>query len=121
MLDAFETTCGVSAVLRIYTGAPPATTATAVSGTQLVTMTLPSDWMSAASAGVKALLGSWQNTAAALGTAGYYRIWDSAVTTCHEQGTISQSVALTTSALPGRETYDATGMPASRKRSSSAT
>lgn len=99
MLDQFESTTGTAAVLRIYTGAPPANTAAAATGTQLVTMTLPSDWMSAASAGVKALLGTWQNTAGAAGTAGYYRIWDNAVATCHEQGTIAQSLAINTSAL----------------------
>jgi hypothetical protein len=99
MLDAFESTTGTAAVLRIYTGAPPANCAAAATGTQLVSMTLPSDWMSNASAGVKALLGTWQATAGAAGTAGYYRIWDSAVTTCHEQGTIAQTLSLTTSAL----------------------
>jgi len=89
-LDAFESTIGVSAVLRIISGSAPATCATAQTGTVLATLTLPSDWMSAASAGVKALLGSWQDSAAdATGTAGYFRILDSTATTCHAQGTIT--------------------------------
>jgi len=89
-LDAFESTTGVSAILRIRSGAPPATCATADSGTVLATLNLPSDWMSAASAGSKALLGTWQDTSAdATGTAAHFRIYDSTGVTCHAQGTIT--------------------------------
>jgi hypothetical protein len=89
-LDAFETAVGTSAILRIRTGVPPATCATADSGTVLATMTLPTDWMAAASSGSKALSGTWQDTSAdATGTAGHFRIYDSAGTTCHAQGTIT--------------------------------
>lgn len=88
--DAVETAIGVSAMLRIRTGAAPATCATADSGTVLATMTLPSDWMAAASAGAKALLGTWSDTSAdAAGTAGHFRIYDSAGTTAHIQGTVT--------------------------------
>jgi hypothetical protein len=86
-LDQVESTTGTSAVLRIYTGSAPADCATAASGTQLVTMTLPSDWMAAAATGSKAKSGTWSAAAGGTGTAGYFRIWDSAVTTCHIQGT----------------------------------
>jgi hypothetical protein len=89
-LDAIETAIGVSAILRIRTGAQPASCATADAGTVLATVTLPSDWMSAAAAGSKALLGSWVDSSAdATGTAGHYRIYDSAGTTCHVQGTVT--------------------------------
>ena len=89
-LDAFESTTGASAVLRILSGTVPATCATAQSGTLLASLSLPSDWMSAASAGSKALLGTWNDTSAdATGTAGYFRILDSTGTTCHAQGTIT--------------------------------
>jgi len=89
-LDAFESTTGASAILRILSGTVPATCATAQSGTLLASLSLPSDWMSAASAGSKALLGTWQDTSAdATGTAGYFRILDSTGTTCHAQGTIT--------------------------------
>ncbi len=43
-LDAIETQIGVSAVLKIRTGAAPVTCATADSGTVLATMSLPVDW-----------------------------------------------------------------------------
>lgn len=89
-LDAIETAIGVSAVLKIRTGAPPATCATADSGTVLATCTLPSDWMAAASSGAKALSGTWQDTAAdAAGTAAHFRIYASDGTTCHLQGTVT--------------------------------
>lgn len=89
MLDAIETTAGASAKLRILTGTPPANCATAQSGTLLVEVNLPADWMNAASGGTKTLLGTWQATASGTGTAGYYRIVDNAGTTCHEQGTVT--------------------------------
>lgn len=89
-LDAFESTTGASAILRILSGTVPATCATAQTGTLLASLSLPSDWMSAASAGSKALLGTWNDTSAdATGTAGYFRILDSTGTTCHAQGTIT--------------------------------
>lgn len=89
-LDAFESTTGTSAILRILSGTVPATCATAQTGTLLASLSLPSDWMSAASAGSKALLGTWNDTSAdATGTAGYFRILDSTGTTCHAQGTIT--------------------------------
>jgi len=88
-LDAVETAIGTSPQLRLYTGAVPASCATAASGTLLATITLPSDWLSAASNGSKAMAGTWSGTGAAAGTAGYYRIYDSTGTTCHLQGTVT--------------------------------
>jgi hypothetical protein len=88
-LDSIETTIGTSARLRILTGTPPANCAAAETGTILATLVLPSDWLANAASGAKALAGTWTGTAVASGTAGYYRIYDSSVTTCHEQGTIT--------------------------------
>lgn len=48
MADAIETQIGVSAVLKIRTGAAPATCATADAGTVLATLNLPSDSIAAA-------------------------------------------------------------------------
>ena len=89
MLDAIETAVGTTPVLKIRTGAAPATCATADSGTVLVSITLPSDWMAAASAGSKSMSGTWSGTAAAAGTAAHYRLYASDGTTCHEQGTVT--------------------------------
>ncbi len=88
-LDQFETTAGASAKLQIRSGAPPATCATAASGTLLCELTLPSDYMSAAAAGSKDKLGTWSGTGAAAGTAGHFRFVDSPGTTCHMQGTVT--------------------------------
>jgi hypothetical protein len=87
MLDIVETDAGTGARLKIWSGAQPATCATADSGTLLVDMTLPTDWMNAASGGTKTLLGSWQDTSAdGTGAAGHFRIYDSTATTCTLQG-----------------------------------
>lgn len=91
MLDVIESTTGVSAKLRILTGTPPVNCAAAQSGTLLVEITLPSDWMQAASSGTKQLSGTWQAVATGSGTAGYYRIVDNSGTTCHEQGTVTNT------------------------------
>lgn len=89
-LDAIESTAGASAIMKLRTGAPPATCATADSGTVLATLNLPSDWMTAASGGVKGKSGTWQDASAdAAGTAAHYRIYASDGTTCHVQGTVT--------------------------------
>ncbi len=88
-LDVIETTIGTSAVLKIRTGAAPANCAAADSGTVLVSITLPSDWMSAASAGVKDKAGTWQAAASGTGTAAHCRLYASDGTTCHGQGTVT--------------------------------
>ena len=89
-LDTVESTISTAPILKIRTGAQPANCAAADSGTVLATMTLPSDWMNAAASGQKTLLGTWQDTSAdAAGTAGHFRIYDSAGTTCHIQGSVT--------------------------------
>ncbi len=89
-LDAIETTIGVSAVLKIRTGAQPATCATADSGSVLATVNCPSDYMAAASSGSKAKSGTWEDTSAdASGTAAHWRLYASDGTTCHAQGTVT--------------------------------
>lgn len=90
-LDAVETATGTSPQLRIYTGTAPANCAAAATGTLLATITLPSDWMNAASAASKTKLGTWSGSGSAAGTAGYCRILDSTGTTCHIQGTAGTS------------------------------
>lgn len=65
-LDAVETEIGASAKLELRSGAAPANVAAADSGTLLVNMDLPADWMAAAAAGSKAKSGAWSG----VGTAG---------------------------------------------------
>lgn len=88
-LDAWETAIGTAPKLQIYSGSAPANCATAASGTKLVEWTLASDWSPAASGGAKSMTLPSAVNALAAGTAGHYRIVDSAGTTCHEQGTVT--------------------------------
>jgi hypothetical protein len=85
-LDAIETTISTAPTLEIRTGAAPADCAAADTGSVLATLTLPSDWMAAASGGSKAKAGTWTGTASGTGTAGHFRIKQGA--TCHLQGTV---------------------------------
>lgn len=87
IIQAIETTVGTSPKLQIRTGAPPATPASADSGTLLVELTLPSDWEGAPSGGVATLLGTWTGTGVAAGSVGHFRLKDSTGTTTHWQGT----------------------------------
>ena len=89
--DAYETAIGASPKLQLRTGAPPANCAAAATGTLLAELTLPADWLGAAAAGVKSKSGTWSGTGVADGEAGHYRILDSTGTTCHEQGTASDT------------------------------
>lgn len=90
ILDAIESTIGTAAVLKIRTGPAPANCGTADSGTVLATLSLPSDWMSAASSGSKALSGSWEDLLGdATGTAEHYRLYASDGTTCGLQGAVT--------------------------------
>lgn len=89
-LDQIESTIGTTAILRIRTGAQPADCATSDSGTILAALTLPSDYMAAAGSGAKAKTGTWEDTSADnTGTAAHWRLYDSAGTTCHAQGTVT--------------------------------
>ncbi len=89
-LDTVESTIGATAILRIRTGAAPANCAATDTGTVLAELTLPSDWMAAASGGSKAKSGTWQDTSAnAAGTAEHFRIYDSGGTVCGLQGTVT--------------------------------
>jgi hypothetical protein len=89
-LDAIESTIGTGAIMKIRTGAAPANVAAADSGTVLATLTLPSDWMAAASGGTKAKSGTWQDSSAdAAGQAAHFRVYASDGTTAHMQGTVT--------------------------------
>lgn len=95
-LDQIETTISTSPKLRIYNGSAPATADTALSGnTLLAEGALPSDWLGNASGGVKSKAGTWTLTGqsgAGSGTVGtFFRIYDSAGTNCHMQGTFGTS------------------------------
>lgn len=86
-LDVIESTIGTAPSLVLYSGAVPANCAAADPSGTLATLTLPSDWMAAASAGSKALTGTWAGTGSAGGTAASFRV--KAGATCHIQGSVT--------------------------------
>ncbi len=86
-LDALETAVGTAPDLQLRTGLPPATCAAASTGTLLATLTLPSDWMDAATSATKEKLGTWSGSGVADGTPGYFRIVVGG--SCHLQGTVT--------------------------------
>jgi len=89
-LDAIEVEAGTDAIMEIRDGSQPANCAAANSGTVLATLTLPTDWLAAASGGSKAKSGTWADTSAdAAGTAAHFRIFKSNGTTCVMQGSVT--------------------------------
>lgn len=89
-LDQVETIIGTEPDFQIRTGAQPANCAAANSGTLLVTIPLPSDWMNAASGATKSKTGTWSAAAIAgsASTPGHIRIFEmggGSPVTCHLQ------------------------------------
>ena len=97
ILQAYEDTIGTAPLRRYYSGSKPSTCSASATGTLLATLTLPSDWMAAPSSGGALKAGTWSGTVSTSGTIGYYRIYDSSGTTCHEQGSVTQAFGLATS------------------------
>lgn len=88
--DAIAPAIGVgNPILRIRTGPVPPSAESPDAGTVLAVMTLPDNWLADASDGSVAKSGLWQVIAAeATGTPGHFRIYDSAGSFCHIQGTV---------------------------------
>lgn len=94
LLDAIETAVGTSARLIIYDSITIPAVNSAATGTVLADMTLPSDWLAAASGGTKALAGTWSDPGAnATGTATYFRVLNNGADTTFIQGTVGTSGA----------------------------
>lgn len=90
MANQIEAYIGVSAIMKLRTGAPPADCGTADSGSVVATLNLPSDWLTAAASGMVSKNGTWQDASAdAAGTIGHFRIYDSGGATCVMQGTVT--------------------------------
>lgn len=91
-LDAITTDAGTSALIRIYSGTPPANAGAALSGNTLLAELVcsASAFAAAASGGVLTL-----NTVTAdsdadnTGTASFFRVYKSDGTTCVMQGTVT--------------------------------
>ncbi len=88
MLDALAAGLGPNAMIRIFTGAPPATCADPDSGYELVVDALADDFWAPANGGAKVLSGTWGYTGLANDTPGHFRIYGGDYT-CRIQGTVS--------------------------------
>jgi hypothetical protein len=88
-LDAWETNLGTSPKFRVYAGAVPADANAAATGSLIVELTLPVDWMNNAASAQKTKLGTWSGAATLAGTntPTYVRLYDSGVTACGGQFT----------------------------------
>lgn len=87
--DAIETAIGPGPTLEIRTAPMPANCAAADVGAALAILPLSADWMADAAAGVKAMLGTWQDSSAdAAGTAAHFRVKSSGGA-CGMQGTVT--------------------------------
>lgn len=89
-INAIETTAGVSAIVSIRTGAAPASCGAADGGTALVTYQLVSDWAAAAANGSTSISFP-PGTATFTGSAEHFRLYNSAGTVCHMQGSITST------------------------------
>jgi hypothetical protein len=88
------TQIGTTGFLLIYSGTVPASAATAATGTLLASLPCSNPFAPAPSGGVLTASAITSATAAATGTAGYFRICtSSAGTTCVLQGTVGTSGA----------------------------
>jgi hypothetical protein len=87
-LAAIWATIGPNAQLLLLSGTAPANCSIAATGTLLATLLLPSVEENAPSSGsITIASGPWTGTCSTAGTAGYFRVYDSAGVVCHAQGT----------------------------------
>lgn len=106
LADQWEVHIGTSPSIKIFDGTMPANTAAADAGTVLATIALPSDWLAAASAGAKAMSGTWSDTNAdAAGKARYFRLYNSGGT-CKQQGLCSDAWAASRAYTVGQQVHN---------------
>ena len=98
-LDTIETTAGASAKLYLFDGATPTINA-ADAGTKVATLTLPANWMAAASGGSVSKTGTWAGTASGTGTSvNYFRIKTSTAGTGASSTTVQGTVGTSTASF----------------------
>lgn len=97
LIDEWVAFVGASPKMRLISGTIPANCAASQTGTTLVSITLPSTWMNAASSGQATKAGTWQANSIATGTITHARLLNSAESAVRWQGTVSQAFSLTTS------------------------
>lgn len=96
LLNVIASTIAATPHIEVWSGAAPANCAAASTGTKLAKFDLVGSagtWNDAAASGSMNFVASatlpLSTTGLANGTAGYYRVFASDDTTCHEQGTVT--------------------------------
>jgi hypothetical protein len=114
-LAQIQATLGTAAAgsLVIFSGAVPTNCAAASPTGPLCTITLPTTFMTTAASGTVTMTGTWQNTAAAAGTAACFRIFDSTGTNCHAQGNVTSDLVLNNTSIAAGQTVSVTGFTVS--------
>jgi len=115
VMSTLNTDIGTSCVIKIFTGAVPSDCTTADTGTLLVTFAGNASSFGAAASGVLTVNSVGIATAVATGTAGYFRIYPTAVTTTNAvmQGTCgvaSADMILTSTSISSGQIIQFTSM-----------
>ena len=118
-LTQLNTDIGPNAVIKIFTGAPPANCGTADTGTLLGTFAGAAGSFGSVAAGVLTAAAVASITAAAGGTAGYFRVYPNAATTTNAviQGTAGLTgtdMILTANPLTSGQTVNFTSLTYTR-------
>ena len=118
-LSTMNADIGANAVIKVFTGAPPANCGTADTGTLLATFAGNAGGFGTVSAGVLTAAAVASVLAAASGTAGYFRVYPSAATTTNAviQGTAGLSATdmiLTANPLTSGQTVNFTSLTYTR-------
>lgn len=108
-LDAMNTRLA-NGLIRIYTGAQPATPETAASGTLLATLTLPSTAGSVAGGVFTAGTIVSDSSADATGTAGWFRVFQSDGTTVEFDGLVGAELTLSSTSVVATGTVSITAL-----------
>jgi hypothetical protein len=101
-----QSSVSTSGVLKIFSGAEPATCATADPSGLLCTITLPSTFLTSSS-GVTTIAGTWSASASATGTAACFRIYDGSAV-CHVQGNTTSDLVLNNTSIASGQTVTVT-------------
>lgn len=92
-LTQLNTDIGINAILRIYTGAQPASVAIAATGTLLVSLPCSGTAFGAVASGALTANAIATTAAAATGTAGYFRLFKADGTTAAVDGSVGTSAS----------------------------
>jgi hypothetical protein len=91
-VGSIEGVIGGTALFKMLTGSAPANCAAADTGSTVASFALPADYLDTATGGTVGKNGTWQEASAdGSGTVGYFRIYDQPGTTCHMQGTATNT------------------------------